>query len=141
MSSDTQEYVYRHAVIAGEDAWRWQQKGTLVWAQTKTEQEAIQAIQADARNHGVTAQITDVSIMRPRATSVGEREAIEAGKEAYREAIRTAEQRPKQLADMTRDTYFWRFPAASQMVAPEAKLERQKDRQQRQDRDDLGFSF
>ncbi len=37
------------AVIAGEDAWKWQQKGTLVWAQTKTEQQAIQAIEADAQ--------------------------------------------------------------------------------------------
>jgi hypothetical protein len=141
MASDTQEYVYQHAVIAGEDAWKWQQKGTLVWAQTKTEQEAIQAIQADARNRGVTAQVIDISIMRPREISGLERGAVEAGKEASREPIHTAEQRAKQLADITRDTYFWHLPAASQAVAPEPKLERGKDRQQPQDRDGLGFSF
>ena len=141
MSSDTQEYVYRHAVIAGEDVWKWQQKGTLVWAQTKTEQEAIQAIQADARHHGMTAQITDVSIMRPRETSAVEREAIEPGKEAYRETIRTTEQSAKERADLTRDIYFWQLPGASQTVALERKVERQVDRQQRQHRDDLGLSF
>ena len=111
------------------------------WAQSKTEQEAIQAIQADAQGRGVTAQITDVSIMRPRQIIAVEREAIEPGKDTYRDAIRSTEQRAKEVADMTRDSYFWQLPATLQTVAPEPKLEREKDRQQRQDRDGLGFSL
>lgn len=114
VASDTQEYVYRYAVIAGEDAWKWQQKGTLVWAQAKTEQDAIKTIEADARNRGVTAQITDVSTIRSRSD--------------HREEQTAAPQ-------------FWQIPEGSQALNPERKNERSQQREQQQGRDGLGFSF
>ena len=36
---------------------------------------------------------------------------------------------------------FWQVPGASESFNREPKSERREDRQQRQDRDDLGFSF
>ena len=114
MASDTQEYVYRYAVIAGQDSWKWQQKGTLVWARTDTEQQAIQAIENDARSRGVTPQITDISTIRPRS-----------------------DDRERQIAAMQ----FWQLPGGSQANTPERKNERLQERQRRQDRDGLGFSF
>jgi antirestriction protein ArdC len=41
-------YLYRHAIVAGRDAWKWQQKGTLVWATANTEREALDQMNNDA---------------------------------------------------------------------------------------------
>lgn len=87
-----------------------------------------------------------------RQIGPGERAAIEAGKEAYREAIRTAEQRVRELADVTSELNverkrepiappFWKLPGAPEAVSPEPKSERSHERQRQQQRDDFGFSL
>ena len=65
MADNVQEYVYRHAIIAGQDAWKWQQKGTTVWVTTATERDADQQIHEDAAKRDLTPRITDISIFRP----------------------------------------------------------------------------
>ena len=60
------QYVYRHAVVGGRDVWKWQQKGTFVWATAKTEHEAIDQMKEDATKRGSSASIRDISLFRPR---------------------------------------------------------------------------
>lgn len=64
-TSDIQ-YVYRYAVVAGRDVWKWQQKGTFVWATANTEHEAIDQVNEDATKRGSSASIRDISLFRPR---------------------------------------------------------------------------
>jgi hypothetical protein len=61
-------YLYRRAIVAGRDAWKWRQKGTLVWATANTEREALDQMNDDAQNCGVSASIRDISLFKPRAT-------------------------------------------------------------------------
>jgi antirestriction protein ArdC len=61
-------YLYRHAIVAGRDAWKWQQKGTLVWATANTERAALDQMNNDARKRGASASITNISLFKPRAT-------------------------------------------------------------------------
>jgi hypothetical protein len=60
------QYVYRYAVVAGRDVWKWQQEGTLVWTTANTEREAIAQIEQDAAKRGLSAWISDISLFRPR---------------------------------------------------------------------------
>jgi hypothetical protein len=59
------DYVYRYTVVAGEDRWKWQREGTLVWTTAKTQREAIEQINVDASKAGVAARIRDTSVYRP----------------------------------------------------------------------------
>jgi antirestriction protein ArdC len=59
------DYVYRYAVVAGEDRWKWQRQGTLVWTTAKIEREAIEQINVEASKAGVAARIRDTSVYRP----------------------------------------------------------------------------
>src|SRR3984885_16051009 len=66
-SNSTIQYVYRYAVVAGRDIWKWQQKGTFVWAAANTEREAIDRIKEDAAKRGSVPSISDISLFRPKA--------------------------------------------------------------------------
>ena len=65
-SNSTIQYVYRYAVVAGRGSWKWQQKGTFVWATANTEREAIDRIKEDAAKRGSAPSISDISLFRPR---------------------------------------------------------------------------
>lgn len=81
-SNSTIQYVYRYAVVAGRDVWKWQQKGTFVWTAANTEREAIDRIKEDAAKRGSAPSISDISLFRPRREEVLE---ISETNQRYRE--------------------------------------------------------
>ncbi|MGI9074279.1 MAG: ArdC family protein [Bryobacteraceae bacterium] len=69
------DYVYSYAVKAGQDQWKWKRDGTLIWATANSEREAIEQIQTDAANNGVSPRIKDASLFRPTQASTSDHSA------------------------------------------------------------------
>ena len=95
-SNSTIQYVYRYAVVAGRDIWKWQQKGTFVWAAAKTEREAIDRIKEDAAKRGSAPSISDISLFRPRPEQL--LEIPEASQRVRETATREAVSRARAVA-------------------------------------------
>jgi len=95
-SNSTIQCVYRYAVVAGRDLWKWQQKGTFVWAAANTEREAINQIKEDAAKRGSTPSISDISLFRPRPEQL--LEIPEASQRVRETATRDAVNRARAVA-------------------------------------------
>ena len=60
------KYVYRYNEINGQPAWQWRLKNTHGWFTCATENESLGRMMADAVKHRATADIEDISVVRPR---------------------------------------------------------------------------